>query len=306
MKTLLFIWCGLLLQGFSVIKPEPKGKIFLTKDEGESWVRADTGLPADAAITAWTVLSDVVVASTENDGMYVSFDGLRSWRNVYKGLPPDVKIKSLTAHNGMLFAGSYQHGVYVSQDAGASWKRSSEGLGEGTVRALYSMNGKLFAGTITGIYRSYNDGRSWSLVANGIQINDFTSSNNILFAATNFGALRSVDGGTVWSNLSGKEGLTTIFAEQGMLSSIVSWGDLYTCGVNDDHWTRKTSLFNNGYSFQITPVSSPLLMARWKNTFRSLREGKPFRRDGLPEDVHFSQILITPFGVLIGAGGGGC
>lgn len=306
MKTLLIICCGLFLQAFSPADPAVKGRIFLSKDEGDSWTRADNGLPEDASITAWTVLSEIVVAGTENHGMYMSFDRLKSWRHVYKGLPADVKIRSLTTHKGMLFAGTYQHGVYVSKDAGDTWQRSTEGLGDVSVRALFSLDGKLYAGTNTGIYRSYSDGRLWSMVANGIQINDFAASNNVLFAATNFGALRSVDGGTTWSNLLGKEGLFSIFADQGTVSSIVSWGDLYTCSVKDDHWTRLTSQFNNGYSFRITPVSSPLLMARWKNTFRALREGRPFQSNGLPEDVQFNQILLTPFGVLVATGGGGC
>jgi photosystem II stability/assembly factor-like uncharacterized protein len=306
MKTLLIICCGLLLQAFSPADPVQKGKIFLSKDEGESWVRADIGLPDDAAITAWTVLSDIVVVSTENDGMYMSFDKLKSWRHVYKGLPADIKIKSLTAHKGMLFAGSHQHGVYVSKDAGDTWQRSSEGLGEGFVRALYSMNGKLFAGTNTGIYRSYSDGKLWSQVANGIQINDFASSNDILYAATNFGALRSTDGGTTWSNLVAKEGLSAIFADQNMVSSIALRENAYTWVESDGRWIKRTPEFNNGYSFRITPVSAPLLMAKWRNTFKSLREGKPFRSDGLPGDVSFSQILVTPFGVLIATGGGGC
>jgi hypothetical protein len=58
--------------------------------------------------------------------------------------------------------------------------------------------------------------------------------------------------------------------------------------------------------FRITPASPPVLLTPWKNVFRSLRENRPFRNIGLPADMSFNNILVTPFGILVGRKNDGC
>lgn len=305
MSMLHYIFSGLLLAGSPAPHtPEKPGTIFFSGDSGDNWARADSGLPADVTISAWTVLDDVVVAGTAQHGLYVSYDKLKTWHASRRGLPADVQIKAFATQGSLLFAGTYLRGVYISADAGRTWQQSSAGLGQISVRCLYVQNGTLYAGTDTGIYGSYDEGRSWKIITRGMQVNAFTSSKGSLYAATNRGVLRSEDG-VRWSWSWKEKTLFTITAVGGVIASVTPWGEVYICQTDNGPWVMFDSTFKQ-YTFNLTPASRPLLVAQWKDTFRSLRERGTFAGNGLPDELSFSQILVTPFGVLVAMGAGGC
>jgi hypothetical protein len=318
MNTLLYMFLGMWL----VAAPDssyvpPAGNVYVSKDEGDSWVRNDTGLPADISVNAWVLSGDVVTLSSEKYGIYTSYDGLKTWQAATgKGLPKGVRIKTLVNHNHMLFAGSYQHGVYASNDIGNTWKKCSEGIANISVRALYSQKGALYAGTDTGIFRSQDNGQHWTQVTQGgmqvnaftswqgMQVNAFTAGNGTLYAATHAGALRSEDGVRWTWSWKGKA-LFNVSAGDGKIAFMGDTGEVYACTAGTDNWVIFDSPFSQ-QTFRITPASGPLLVAPWRKTFRSIREHGVFRHDGLPENRAFNQILVTPFGVLVAAGNDGC
>jgi len=325
MSILSYMLCTLLL-GSSQPVPVPvekhdstyhkRANIFLSKDEGDSWTQADTGLPPNVVITAWTTVSDGVIISTEDHGLYASHDGLKTWHTSGRGLPtnntpgslmaanqytkvyPHLKVKTLVTHKQSVYAGSYLQGVYVSHDEGSSWQPCSEGLGEATsVRCLYSLNNIHYAGTDTGIYRSTDDGQHWSLVTQGMQVNDFTSWNNTIYAATNQGVLRSGSRQHwVWSWRT--QALFNISAADGVVYAVLPNDEIYTCPSGSDQGMTLLSPFNQ-YTFRMTPASPPVLRAPLRKSFRSLREQGVFNGAGLPKDMPFNKVLRTPFGILI-------
>jgi hypothetical protein len=290
----------MLWSGHRPAAVDDEGSIFLSKDEGNSWTRVDAGIPPGAAINGWINIPGGVMVSTEDHGIYTAQDELKTWYPANHGLPANLKIKTLATHGGSVFAGSYLHGIYVSHDAGNSWQKSSEGLGERSVRCLYSLGNTLYAGADRGIYHSTDNGLHWSLATQGMQINDFTSWGGILYAATNYGMLRT-GAGQSWIWLYPTMALFNISADDGVISSILPDGEVYTCIAGGDRGVILTPPFNR-YTFLLTPTSSPLLRTPWLKDLRPLRTLGSFKGRGLPENKPLQKILKTPFGILVAAG----
>lgn len=275
MKAKLIILFSAAFIGVNAFCQPPKTEtgVFMSTDQGETWKPAGTGLPDDLGISSWIVArNNAVFMTTFLNGVYRSFDG-KSWDRIGNGLPKDIVAEAITVHGNSLFIGSHAKGIFASHDNGNTWKEASTGLDNRNVRCFYSLDNKLFAGTEKGIYASENDGVSWKHLTEDMLINNFEEADGVLLASTNRGTLRSENRGGTWASV---------------LSS------------SDSVFTPPA------HTFRITPASPPLLLAPWKNIFRSLRENRPFQNGGLPANMSFNHILVTPFGILVAQKGGGC
>jgi photosystem II stability/assembly factor-like uncharacterized protein len=101
-------------------------------------------------------------------------------------------------------------GVYESDDTGKSWRLV--GLAKETVRALAqapSNPNTLVAGSLTGVYRSKNDGKTWERIAPATNDNlrNFDSvafdphDENIIYAGTYHLPWKTTDGGKSWTSI---------------------------------------------------------------------------------------------------------
>lgn len=99
----------------------------------------------------------------------------------------NTQIISLTLSGGFLFAGSETGGIYRSSDNGGSWTPVNNGLSNFAIHALSSNDGKIFAGTSAGICRSTDNGNNWSRIS-------FSPVGNVIYSLESFG--NSVMAGT--------------------------------------------------------------------------------------------------------------
>ena len=285
------------------------GRVFLSRDQGDTWQRVDSGFPENESINAWATSGTRIIAATDEHGVYISEDGLKSWHPMNNGLPENLRILALISHQNLLVAGSYLQGVYVSSNEGDSWEPMNRGLKGMSIRSLYSAGNRLMAGTDEGIYISQDDG-SWSKQMNGVQVNAFAFVNNTLYAATNLGALQSHDLGRTWSWAWQDTGAVFDFAVNGSkLVSFTSNKRVYETTSAGTYWVNLgKNHFTPPSTFRITTSSGEQLIYPWKNVFKSLRNNTPFRSDGLPAETSFMKILATPYGILVGVGfnGNGC
>lgn len=298
LTTLLLFTC---IVAFAQSPAEQAGRIYLSKDRGQNWERADNGFPSDA-VNAWIVGHRMVIAGTDAHGIFISTDQAKSWYPSNKGLPKNTRITSLIYYKTLLFAGTYKEGLFLSRDNGETWNASSTGLRNLTIRCFYTFSSHLLVGTNDGIYRSADDGKSWTIEKDGLQINAFSMGNQQLLAATNQGVLASKDYSTTWNWVFRGGAINTLAADDKEIYLMDFFGTVYRSNTSDFIWLKADMYLPLQYTFKLTPTSRKFLSIGWKGAFRRLNGVQNVvHTNGLPEDIAFTELLDTPFGLLAGA-----
>ncbi|WP_422106755.1 WD40/YVTN/BNR-like repeat-containing protein [Winogradskyella sp.] len=151
-----------------------------------------------------------------DDGLiHVTQDGGKTWDNVTpKGMPEWMMINSIEpsafdAGTCYVAGTKYKTGdfapyLYKTSDYGKTWKKITSGINEEHfTRALREdpkRQGLLYAGTETGMYISFNDGKDWKpfqLNLPIVPITDLTIKDNNLIVATQGRSLWIIDDLTV-------------------------------------------------------------------------------------------------------------
>src|SRR6202023_823425 len=239
--------------------------------------RAPTAPPPSAA-AGWRTLSiwggdvrsmavapddpDLVLAGTSTGQLYISRNGGASWADA--GAPFSFAgwvVSSLRwdpNHAGRLWValwGVWGGGqVAFSDDLGKSWVARSAGLPEEPVYSLAlapGRPGRVYAGTLSGVYGSEDDGASWrQLTGAEADIQKVTSlvvdptRPDTVIAGTWRRAYRSDDGGHTWTGIF--EGMvldTEVFSftpvpEHPGEIWASSCGWVYQTVDHGDHWVR--------------------------------------------------------------------
>ncbi|MBL85333.1 MAG: glycosyl hydrolase [Winogradskyella sp.] len=151
-----------------------------------------------------------------DDGLiHVTKDGGKTWDNVTpKGMPEWMMINSIEPSvfdEGTCYVagtkyktGDFAPYLYKTTDYGKTWKKITNGInGEHFTRVLREdpkRKGLLYAGTETGMYISFNDGKDWKpfqLNLPIVPITDLTIKDNNLIVATQGRSLWMIDDLTV-------------------------------------------------------------------------------------------------------------
>lgn len=151
-----------------------------------------------------------------DDGLiHVTKDGGKTWDNVTpKGMPEWMMINSIEPSafdEGACYVagtkyktGDFKPYLYKTTDYGKSWKKISNGINEEhftrVLREDPKRKGLLYAGTETGMYISFNDGKDWKpfqLNLPIVPITDLTIKDNNLIVATQGRSLWIIDDLTV-------------------------------------------------------------------------------------------------------------
>jgi photosystem II stability/assembly factor-like uncharacterized protein len=151
-----------------------------------------------------------------DDGLiHVTKDGGQNWENVTpKGMPDWMMINSIEpsafdAGTCYVAGTKYKTGdfapyLYKTTDYGKSWKKITDGINpEHFTRVLREdpkQKGLLYAGTETGMYVSFNDGKNWKpfqLNLPIVPITDLAIKDNNLIVATQGRSLWMIDDLTV-------------------------------------------------------------------------------------------------------------
>ncbi|MDP4232830.1 MAG: hypothetical protein Q8913_05665, partial [Bacteroidota bacterium] len=191
------------------------GAIYRSLDSGTTWslVSGPSGFGAQTPFIA----ADKSLLMGDG-GIWRSLDSGETWSRADSGTLLS-SIVALAKNGDYLFAGT-AFGVYVSSDDGVTWEAANDGLSSNMVQSLATIGSYLYAGAISaegisnpdpryppkvwlvgsGIFRSTNNGGSWSEIKNFLEEGDSIWRIDLFASETNLFAngLRSTDSGVTW------------------------------------------------------------------------------------------------------------
>jgi photosystem II stability/assembly factor-like uncharacterized protein len=190
--------------------------------EGQDLSRVPTELPTDAvkALAVDPSNAGRLFAVVSGRGLVVSADGGRTWHQIGSEAPADADALVMGGRMGPLFLATRQHGIFASAD-GRSWTNAN-GFVNGALptRAIAALaydprsgdryvapngqvsTGALYAGTDLGLFKSIDEGQSWSDLSlrRPIQAVAVSLEGPRLLVAVDVSGdvYRSLDGGNTW------------------------------------------------------------------------------------------------------------
>ena len=181
------------------------GGVFLSTDNGSSWVTRFNGLGA-GTINCLTVLDSTVFAGVTDVDRSTNYGA--NWTASVSGIA-NYHIFALAVSGTTLIAGA-NGGIFRSTDSGKTWTATSVTVSTTSLAAVGSV---IIAGLSTrvGIYRSTDNGLHWLQNDTGIcnvLVNSIVTDGKNLFMGTyGNGVYLSTDSGATWDTTNMNTGL---------------------------------------------------------------------------------------------------
>lgn len=166
--SLNFVY-GLAVMGDTVFAATRYTGILLSSDNGLTWTTSNTGLPTDSMFSIFSN-GNLLFAGTINNGIYISSNHGANWIQANSGLPVFSTIYSMASDNLNIYA-STGNAIYFTDNNGQSWTQSA--IPTTHIKKIINVGNSLLAGGLNlsgteGLFRSTDNGTSWSLFDNGL------------------------------------------------------------------------------------------------------------------------------------------
>lgn len=194
---------------------------------------------------------DGVVYAPDSAKMYRSDDHGKTWQPVGNFPQADDTVSDVSvdpADAKIVYVSMYGYGVLVSRDAGVTWQSLTAApaiLHTVDVEVDRSNPLRLWAATITGVYRSDNGGVDWSRTfeefSDRVEIDPVDSQ--LVYAASGSTIVRTTDGGATWNtlpqNFGNSAGAAGIAIHPTVPGRLVAYSDgIWLSSDGGAHWLR--------------------------------------------------------------------
>ena len=192
---------------------------------------------------------------------------------------PDGPLSFYTIGTRIVCGTYYWNGIYYSTNDGINWIHSNITNRNGFALAANATT--MFAGTEYGVYKSTDNGSTWTLTPQEIFTLSLAFSNNNLFAGTQaLGVYISTDNGNNWSQtaLKNKTVLSLFVSGSKILAGTDTSGIFYSTN-NGSNWYR--SNLTTQYVYQFTSLGSSFYTASYGGIHKSTDGGVNWSQSGL-------------------------
>jgi photosystem II stability/assembly factor-like uncharacterized protein len=185
--------------------PVASNIIFQSADGGQTWQDVSEGLPVNLTVRR-------VYA---NDGEVLLASGRALYRSGASSTAPawedaiflDVEISGFFGGKVGPYITSYENGFFKNIPGTNVLIPLHNALKDKTIRAgLETLNGTLFVGCESGLYKSTDEGNTWKQVFSENGVNSLVEAEGVLICGTYKGVLRSTDGGENWDQVLTEDG----------------------------------------------------------------------------------------------------
>ena len=163
------------------------------------------------AVNAIEIQGSEIFVATEKNGLFISTNEGRRWENKSEGLPEN-NISAIVISDNFLFAGTSKNGVYRSSDLGNTWLPVNDGIEDQEIIKMACNDNALLAASQKTIYRSTNNGESWSEYSPvSSYIMDVIENKGVFYYVDlNLGVYASTDNALTWKRIFDQLGVSCI------------------------------------------------------------------------------------------------
>ena len=168
--------------------------VFISNDNGKSWIESSAGLPAPVIIRAFAKIDDTIFARTDSAGIWKSNNGAQSWTTANVGTLANQMVTDMAAQGKTLFVVTNLGKIMRSTDLGQTWVEKFQGppvdffnplnvaIAGANVFALQTS--RQSDKSISKLFLSSDNGENWraaNLPANSINISAITAADSVLY-----------------------------------------------------------------------------------------------------------------------------
>ena len=143
--------------------------IFVSADDGQSWIASNNGLPSAITVLALVSLNNNIFAATDK-GIWKSDNDAQSWSDANAGIINNQTVWALYVYGASIFASTssntnyYNTGKVIrSSNLGQNWSEVNSGLPQSfsSARSFASIANTIFVLIDGELFRSNDNGNTW-------------------------------------------------------------------------------------------------------------------------------------------------